>query len=357
MIEVSVGLGERSYPIFIASNCLATLATDLKERKIGKKYAIITDSTVASLYGDALFKSLREEGIQAKLFPFPAGEHSKNLTTLAALASRLVQSGFDRHDALIALGGGVTGDITGFLASIYMRGIPFVQIPTTLLAQVDSSVGGKTGVDIPEGKNLIGTFYQPKVVYIDPTTLQTLSKDEYLAGLAEVIKYGLIYDADFNDFLVEHRRKIIYLEYPFVEKMIQRCCQIKAAVVEADEKEGNIRRILNFGHTLGHAVESASNFKISHGFSVSMGMYAAAQISYLQKRISFEESQLIYSTLSTYGLPTEIPKNMNRAQIKAYLKNDKKSVGGRVFFVLLDGIGKYHITDDVSEAIIDTVLQ
>ena len=356
MIALSVGLDERSYPIIIDNNLLEKVANELMTYPSIKKFAIITDSNIARLYGNTLLESLLAAGLKATMFPFPAGEKNKTIQTISALSSRLVQCGFDRHDGLIALGGGVTGDITGFLAAIYMRGIPFWQIPTSLLAQVDSSVGGKTGVDLPEGKNLIGVFYQPKSVFIDYATLTTLSQDEYLSGLAEVLKYGIIYDAEFFKFLDENRRKIIHKEFDVVEKMIGRCCQIKAEIVAGDEREGNIRRILNFGHTIGHAIESASEFKLSHGFSVSIGMYAAARLSHIKKMISLEDLQDIYNTLSAYGLPTEVPAYLNRGKIKTYLKNDKKVQDGRVHFVLLDGIGKFHITDEVTDTMIDTVL-
>ncbi len=226
MAEITVGLNERSYPIIIESGCLNRIAADLAARRIAKRYAIITDSRVAKLYGEQLLDQLVAAGISARLFPFPEGEKNKNMLTIAALASRLAQAGYDRHDGLIALGGGVTGDITGFLASIYMRGIPFVQIPTTLLAQVDSSVGGKTGVDIPEGKNLVGTFYQPKIVYIDCAVLATLAREELLSGLAEVIKYGIICDRQFFTFLSEYRRQILHLEGEAIARMIETCCRL-----------------------------------------------------------------------------------------------------------------------------------
>ena len=190
MAELHVGLGERSYPIYIESGCLGRVAADLVNTQIGKRYAVISDSNVAKLYGERLLSELESAGITVKMFTFAAGEQSKTMATVTDLASKLAQAGFDRHDAIIALGGGVTGDIAGFLASAYMRGIPFVQIPTTLLSQVDSSVGGKTGVDLPEGKNLVGAFYQPKAVYIDIDVLKTLDRQELLGGLAEVIKYG-----------------------------------------------------------------------------------------------------------------------------------------------------------------------
>ena len=209
MKTLKVGLAERSYPIMIKEGLLKDVGLDLKNQAIAKRYIIISDSYVADLYGQSLLDSLTGVGLAVDLVTFPRGEANKNLATIASLASQLAKLGVDRKDALVALGGGVTGDITGFLASSYMRGIPFVQVPTTLLAQVDSSVGGKTGVDIPEGKNLVGAFYQPKAVYIDSLVLNSLPQEELLNGLAEVIKYGIIYDADFFEFLRVNRKAIL----------------------------------------------------------------------------------------------------------------------------------------------------
>jgi 3-dehydroquinate synthase len=355
-MQVEVGLGERSYPIFIDKGVLTRIGADLKARKIAKRYAVISDETVSSLYAAHLLQSLRNAGIEVELLTFPAGEKNKNLQTVEALARELAEHGFDRKDALIALGGGVTGDITGFLASIYLRGIPFVQIPTTLLAQVDSSVGGKTGVDIPEGKNLIGTFYQPKVVYIDTDVLKTLPQSELQGGLAEVIKYGVIADADFFHFLEENHAGIFELRNEILVKMISRCCEIKAWVVEQDEQEAGLRRILNFGHTIGHAVEAASDFHLIHGLAVAIGMRVAADLAVRTGHLANENSAKIQELIVRYGLPISIPSDLDRDRIRTYLKRDKKTVGGRVFFVLPSTIGKVLITDQVGSDTLDAVL-
>jgi 3-dehydroquinate synthase len=297
-----------------------------------------------------------DAGLDARLFPIPAGEKSKTLFTVEALCSRLAQAGYDRQDALVALGGGVTGDITGFLASAYMRGIPFVQVPTSLLAQVDSSVGGKTGVDLPEGKNLVGAFYQPKAVYIDIDVLKTLPREELLGGLAEVIKYGIIRDSAFFTFLEEYRRKIMKLDPDIIEKMIYTCCAIKAEVVAADEREGGLRKILNYGHTIGHAVEGASNYELIHGLAIAIGMVAASRLSVLRKTLSPKEAERIYSVISAYGMPVTVPEHLDRLAIKRYLKTDKKAVGGKVFYILPDAIGSTYITDEVTKDMVDAVL-
>jgi 3-dehydroquinate synthase len=354
---VTVGLGERSYPIRISSGLLELIGQDLRKRQIGSKYGVISDDRVAALHGSRFMQSLTAAGIQAELITFPAGEASKHLQTIAALSSELAQRGFDRKDALIAFGGGVTGDITGFLASIYLRGIPFVQVPTTLLSQVDSSVGGKTGVDLPEGKNLIGAFYQPKAVYIDLNVLQTLPNEELRGGLAEVIKYGVINDAEFFAFLEENREAVLALQPEVLTKLIARCCEIKAYVVEQDEREGGLRRILNFGHTIGHAVEAASAFRLIHGYAVAIGMVAAAELAVRSGCLAAQEAERIRSLIAACGLPTAIPADLDRKRIKAYLRNDKKNVGGRVFYVLPEAVGRVKITDQVQEQAVDAVLQ
>ena len=353
---LTVGLGDRSYPIVIGAGCLDKIATDLVEKYPASRYCIVSDDTVAELYGNKLLKCLRNAGIKSELLTFIHGEEHKNLQTVTDLARGAARLGLDRKSMFIALGGGVTGDITGFLAASYMRGVPFIQIPTTLLAQVDSSVGGKTGVDIPEGKNLVGAFHQPKAVYIDTKVLTTLPLQEYLSGLAEVIKYGFIWDKQFLEFLLEDQSAIMDLEEQQLVKMIYSCCKIKAEVVSIDEKESDTRRILNFGHTIGHAVEAASKFTISHGFAVAIGMVAIARIGVLKNTISKPDADTIYNAVKQYGLPTEIPQELDRQQIKSYLLTDKKNIDGKISYILPKTIGEVIITDDVTERDVDYVL-
>ncbi len=357
MRRIQVGLQERTYPILIHPGMLEEVGADLKEKNIGKRYIVVADDRVAELYGRKLMDSLASAAVPADLITFAHGEESKNLATIAQLASTLADMGVDRKDALIALGGGVTGDITGFLAAIYMRGIPFVQIPTTLLAQVDSSVGGKTGVDIPEGKNLVGSFYQPRCVYIDSKVLLDLPEEEMLNGLAEVIKYSVIKERRFFDYLKKNRQAIQERNLPVLEEIVYRCCSIKAQVVEADEKESDLRRILNFGHTIGHAVEATSGYALAHGLAVSMGMVAAGKIAAGKALLSEEDLAEMSGLITDFGLPVSIPANMDRQIIKRYLKSDKKAVSGKIFFVLPNGIGKVVITDDVSEELIDQAIK
>jgi 3-dehydroquinate synthase len=356
MIRLHVGLGERSYPIFIGNGCLENLGPDLAEWKIARTYCIVADNYVAELYGETVLQSLAGAGLSAHLITFPRGEASKTLQTIGALASQMAEKGLGRKDGLIALGGGVTGDITGFLAASYMRGIPFIQIPTTLLAQVDSSVGGKTGVDIPEGKNLIGAFYQPKAVYVDMHVLATLPREELLNGLAEVIKYGVIRSQEFLEFLDTNHQRIFQMDAAVLGEMIQNCCRIKAEIVEADEREADQRRILNFGHTIGHAVEAASNYVIPHGYCVAIGMIAASRISLAKRLLTQDEFDYIQAIVLKFDLPTEIPEALSRDAIKKYLLTDKKTVGGRVYFVLPTSMDRTVITDDVTSEQIEAVL-
>jgi len=356
MKELKVGLADRSYPIIIKQGLLDGIGGELQRNQYAKRYGIIADDQVAGLFGERLLASMKTNSVEAEMITFPHGEASKNLGTVAELSSSLARLGFDRKDGLIALGGGVTGDITGFVAACYMRSIPFVQVPTSLLAQVDSSVGGKTGVDIPEGKNLVGAFYQPKAVYIDSQVLVQLPQNEFLNGLAEVIKYGIIYDRDFFRFLEMSRQEILALDLRVLEEVIARCCRIKAEVVEADEQESDLRRILNFGHTIGHAVEAVSEYTLPHGSAVAMGMLAAAGLAVLKGILDEREKGRIEKLIGDFGLPTAIPPEYDRERIRQYLLTDKKTVGGRVFFVLPVKIGKVIITDEVEAELIARVL-
>lgn len=353
---IQVGLGDRSYPIIIGTGLLAQVGLSLQKAKIAKRYGIISDNRVGSLYGEQVRNSLQQSGIDSELILFSHGEANKNLQTIGHLASALAEYGFDRGDGLLALGGGVTGDITGFLASIYMRGIPFVQMPTSLLAQVDSSVGGKTGVDIPQGKNLVGTFYQPRTVFIDTDVLNTLPQEEFLGGMAEVIKYGASMDADFFSWLEDNHAAILALDPSVIVPMIRRCCELKTSIVEQDEREGGLRRILNFGHSIGHAVEAASGYQLIHGYAVAIGMRAVADLAVRGGHADKSIVGAITRLLQHYRLPTEIPAGLDRDTLRKYLRADKKTIGGRIFFVLPEAIGQVLITDQVQDADIDAVL-
>jgi 3-dehydroquinate synthase len=339
MKSITVGLGERSYPILIQQGLLDKIGDALHKNPFAKRYAIVADDHVAALFGERLLVSLHNSDIPAEIITFAQGESSKNLGTIAELSSTLARMGFD-----------------GFLAACYMRSIPFAQVPTTLLAQVDSSVGGKTGVDIPEGKNLVGAFYQPQKVFIDSQVLLQLPKNELLNGLAEVIKYGVIYERDFFKFLEMNRKDILALDLHVLEDVIARCCKIKAVVVEADERESDIRRILNFGHTVGHAVEAVSGYKLSHGSAVAMGMVAAAELAVIKGIMERREKERLADLIHEFGLPLTIPQEYDRARIQEYFLSDKKTVDGKIFFVLPTSIGKVIITDDIEEGLLAKVL-
>ncbi len=354
---LTVGLQERSYPIHIGSGLLPKLGEYLKAQLRSLRYAVVSDDNVAALYGQSVLDSLKSAGLSGELFTFPAGESSKRLATVEELARAMTLSGFDRGNVIIALGGGVSGDMAGFLAAIYMRGIPFVQVPTSLLAQVDSSVGGKTGVDLAEGKNLLGTFYQPKLVLIDTEVLRTLPTDQLLSGMGEVIKYGVSLDASLFHYLDQHREELLALDEACLNYVITRCCDLKARVVEEDEREGGLRRVLNFGHTIGHAVEAAANFSLLHGFAVSVGMVAIAAVSarcgYAPPDLEAEIARL----LAAFGLPTSIPAGLSRERISAFMQADKKNMGRRLFFVLPTELGKVMVTDQVDRAALQQVLE
>ena len=346
---VSVEVPGRSYDILIGPGILTEIAGDLMELDLSDHYVIVTDSNVEDLLGEDLLSILRSGGLRADLVSFAAGEDSKHMGTVVELARRMLGLGADRKTAVLALGGGVTGDVAGFLASIYMRGIPFVQLPTTLLAQVDSSVGGKTGVDLPEGKNLLGTFYQPRRVYADIGVLSTLPAAEIRNGLAEVVKYGMIRSPGLFRLLEERWWDVVNLEPEVTAEVVAQSCRIKAEVVAEDEREGGLRRILNFGHTIGHAVEAASDFQIPHGEAVAMGMVAASRLS-VQKGL-LQESVLrrLEDLLERFGLPTEIPGRLSPARLMDLMAHDKKKSGGKVHFVLCKGMGETLITDEVTQ--------
>ncbi|NPA48849.1 MAG: 3-dehydroquinate synthase [Thermodesulfobacteria bacterium] len=348
---------DHPYEILIEGGLLTEVPEDLKELSLGHRYALISDSNVSEFLGEDLKRLLQEAGVDCELFVFPAGESSKNMDTVVELARQMVKAGFDRKCAVIALGGGVTGDLAGFLASIYLRGVPYIQIPTSLLAQVDSSVGGKTGVDLPEGKNLLGTFYQPRRVYIDYGVLATLPFEHLKNGLAEVVKYGCISSPELFSFLEEKADRLLHYEAQALEHIIYESCRIKAEIVTQDERESGLRRVLNFGHTIGHAIEAAANYELLHGFCVAIGMVAAARISE-KLDLSVEPlSPRLAKLLESLGLPTRIPRNLSPAQITKFLRADKKVWKGRLTFVLLRRFGEPVFYEEPPREIIEETLE
>ncbi len=342
-IRVKTGV---PYDILIDGGLLPEVPENLKTLDLGHRYAVVADSNVADILGEDLVRLLHETGLEADLFTFPEGEASKNMETVIALARQMLQAGYDRKCAVVALGGGVTGDLAGFLASIYLRGIPYVQIPTSLLAQVDSSVGGKTGVDLPEGKNLLGTFYQPRRVYIDYGVLSTLPLEHLRNGLAEVVKYGCIWSASLFGFLEEQAEKLLVYDAEALEHIIYESCRIKAEVVSQDERESGLRRVLNFGHTIGHAVEAAASYSILHGFCVAIGMVAAARLSEALGLAREGIAMRLEGLLNRLGLPTSLPRDITVDQVLGFLKTDKKVWRGKLTFVLLKEIGEFVFYED-----------
>jgi 3-dehydroquinate synthase len=314
-----------SYDIVIESGLFDEIPIDIKKNFPASKYAIITDSRVKNLYGRKLLEIFKRNDLDTELIEFPEGEESKNWNTVQIISRSLAKSGFDRNSIIVALGGGVTGDLAGFVASIYMRGIRYIHIPTTLLSQVDSSVGGKTGTNIPEGKNLIGNFHQPKKVYIDPELLRTLSIKELKNGLAEVIKYGTIYDEKFFEYLEQHVDDVLKLDKEVLSEIIFRCCKIKSEIVEKDEKEKNLRSILNYGHTFGHVVEALTDYKkYTHGEAVAIGMNFAGKLAVGKKLWSEKELKRQNQLIKKFGLAIKIPK-FEPVKIIEIMKSDKKT--------------------------------
>ncbi|HEY6529217.1 MAG TPA: 3-dehydroquinate synthase [Cellvibrionaceae bacterium] len=338
MAKINVGLGERSYDIEVAAGALASTA--LFKQFIGKGGAlIITNETIAPLYLQAV-KNCLEWLEKCEVLILPDGEQYKTLSTLNLIFDALLAGGFARDATLIALGGGVIGDMVGFAAASYQRGVPFIQIPTTLLSQVDSSVGGKTGVNHPLGKNMIGAFYQPKAVVIDTQVLATLPDREFSAGMAEVIKYGFIYDAEFLAWLEVNIAGLMSRDWSLVETAIVRSCEIKAAVVEADEREQDRRAILNFGHTYGHAIEAHLGYgQWLHGEAVGAGMVMASELSRTMGWINEADHQRVVTLIARCGLPTKPPVNMNADAFMRYMAVDKKVAAGKLKLVLLHSLG------------------
>lgn len=313
-----------------------------------KRICIVTDTTVADYYLKEVKSELDKVCKGTDVFVFPAGEPSKNLDTVSLLYEFLIENRYDRSDLLLALGGGVVGDLCGYTAATYLRGIDFIQVPTTLLSQVDSSIGGKTGVDFQAFKNMVGAFHMPKLVYINLQTLMTLSNDQFSSGMGEVIKHGLIKDHEYYQWLIENRQKIINRELTVCQQMIRESNMIKRAVVERDPKEKGERALLNFGHTFGHAIEKLKEFELLHGHCVAIGAVSAAYLSYLKGQISETEADQIKQTFISFGLPVNCGGLIDQQIIDA-TKSDKKMEHGTIKFILLNKVGDAYIDQNISE--------
>lgn len=347
--------GDFHYPIYFEKD-FSFLSQAVKEEGLaGRKMCIVTDSHVEPLYREAVEAVLREVSDSVFVFVFEAGEKNKNLDTVQELYRTLIEQEMDRKGLLVALGGGVTGDLTGFGAATYLRGIDFIQVPTTLLAQVDSSVGGKTGVDFQQYKNMVGAFHQPRLVYMNMSTLKTLPEKEFACGMGEILKTGLICDGEFFRFVCENQPEIEALELSFVSRMIRRCCEIKAGVVERDPKEQGERALLNLGHTIGHAVEKLKDFRLLHGQCVGIGLIAAAYLSMKRGLLTEGEYAEIRNGCERYHLPLKTD-GLDAAEVVAATKKDKKMEQGHIKFILMDGIGKSFIDKTVTdEELLDAV--
>jgi 3-dehydroquinate synthase len=356
MQSVRVELKERSYEILIGKKVLQKLGLNL----IGfrpSRVAVVSNKTVFPIYKGIILKSMNEAGITPEIFLIPDGEGYKDLLWASFLYGELLKAHFDRDSLLIAFGGGVVGDITGFVASTYMRGIKYIQAPTTLLAQVDSSVGGKTGVNHELGKNMIGTFYQPSLVFIDIETLKTLPQREFSAGAAEIIKYGVIADRELFDSLGKNIKDIFSFGDSLLD-IIKRSCKIKADIVSKDEKEAGLRAVLNFGHTIGHALETATGYKrFIHGEAIAIGMCAAADLAVRIGIFKKQDAESIKSLIELYKLPAKIPQGINISEILNAMEVDKKFKAGQMRFILPESIGKVRIEDNVDREIVKEILR
>lgn len=358
--KISVKLPENSYSIHITPEGLSNIGEKISNLKIGKKILLVSNPEIFDYYGQIVIHSLQKQGFEVNYHLIPAGENHKNLDSIADIYDTALKCRLERNSTMIALGGGVIGDMTGFAAATWLRGINFIQIPTTLLAMVDASVGGKTGVNHPQGKNLIGAFYQPKFVLIDATVLKTLPEREFRAGMAEVIKYGVIWDKTLFEAL-ENAQSIDSLnnfDGVLLNDILTRSCQAKADVVSQDEKESGLRAILNYGHTIGHAIESLTNYEtFVHGEAVAIGIVIAGRIAVKMGLWSEEEADRQGKLIVKAGLPTTIPDYLEIEDVIAHLQMDKKVKDGKVRFILPQTIGKVTIVDSVTDDLLREILQ
>ena len=349
---VPVELGKNSYDIYIGNGLEQQIGDFCQQAGFSGKGLIVTDTNVGPIYGQWLQNLLRQAGLQVEVYEIPAGESSKSMKMAETLFTKCIETGMDRKSPVFALGGGVVGDLAGFVAASYMRGVPFVQVPTSLLAQVDSSVGGKVAVNHPLGKNLIGAFYQPKVVFMDLNTLQTLPKREIYTGLGEIIKYGIIYDAEFFKYLEDNIEQIACLDNDAAAHMAARSCEIKAAVVSQDEKELGLRAILNFGHTAAHAIEKNTGYTTyNHGEAVAIGMVCAA---YISKSLGMIDQRVVDRVISLI-LKLHLPIKAQGCTVEDLYRDifhDKKTVGGKVKWILMKSIGQVCGNSNVPEEIV-----
>jgi len=356
MTKVTVRLSKDSYDINIGTGILKQTGTLLKEAGFTGKTVIITNPSLKKLYADNLAEKLSGEGFKVAILEVPEGEEYKSLETAGRLYQQLTDFFAERLTPIIALGGGVIGDLAGFVAATYLRGVPLIQVPTTLLSQVDSSIGGKVAVNHGQMKNKIGAFYQPRMVISDIATLQSLTAEDFADGLAEAIKHGFIRDKEYFAYIEDNLDRIKYLDVEALEKVVTGSARIKGTVVAEDERDFGLRNILNYGHTIGHAIESVSEFDLVHGQAVAIGMLVAARISNRMGFLETHEVDRMKAVIEKAGLPTKMPE----LEIKALLdsmKHDKKITSGRIKFVLLKSIGEVFVTDEVDLSLVEQVIR
>jgi len=348
MDQLNMPLGERSYQILIGFGELDKLGERLRMLNLADRICLVTNTTVGNLYGDRVKSVLADSGYAVSYYELPDGEEYKTLQSAAAIYDFMVETGMERAGGVLALGGGVVGDLAGFVAATYMRGVPLIQVPTSLLAQVDSSVGGKVAVNHPRGKNLIGCFYQPGLVFADLQTLKTLPEREIRAGMAEVIKYGVIWDSTFFDFLELHLERILNLEPDVLMETVSRSCAIKAEIVSVDEREQGLRAILNFGHTIGHALESLTDYQVyRHGEAIAAGMAAAASLAAGRGMLEAADRERLVALLQRARLPVSF--SYPTRDLMELLSHDKKVLKGRPRFVLPLRIGRVDVCPGVED--------
>jgi 3-dehydroquinate synthase len=331
---------DESHDIRIGRGLIPRVSVDLRRRALASRYVVVTDSHLAARHGRRLLASLRRRGLHADLLVIPAGERHKSRAVRDGLEDRLVDLGADRDTALVALGGGVVGDLTGFVAATFHRGIPFVQIPTTLIGMVDSAIGGKTGINHPAGKNLIGAYHQPVAIYIDVDYLKTLPARDFRSGLAEVVKCGVMSDAALFESIESNPERVLRRDPEALSRVVEACCRIKARVVSADPRESGRRTILNFGHTIGHALETISRYRLTHGEAVSIGMVAEARLAARARLAPPSLAPRLKSLLGRLGLPTALPLGVAPADLLRVARRDKKARQGRIAYALPARLGR-----------------
>ena len=357
MQTISVPLQNRSYPIWIENDLINKLPELLKPLNQDQKWVVFSQEKIFNHYGKTLINSLQNAGFSVESIIYSDGEEAKSLTVLGSIYPQLIEMGCDRSSTFLALGGGVVGDVTGYIAATFMRGVDYIQIPTTLLAMVDSSIGGKTGVNLPDGKNLVGAIWQPKAVVVDPKLLNSLPKREVASALGEVIKYGAILDRKFFDLISKNLDNLLDLANPsLLTDVIARCAKLKADIVADDEREGDKRRILNFGHTNGHALETHFGFDtLRHGEAIAYGMMAAGKLSIKNSGLKSEDCDYLKNTIQRLPLP-ELP-DFDQKEILNIIENDKKVISGSLHFILLENIGSAVVQNNISDQSIISVLE